>query len=102
MKVVFKNMASRSYSIHAHGVKTETPDVHPTGPGKDRISARREVGDQETLENVYKTLLSNISYLFNFHFVRKRKPVSALDPENEKLIWSQYCQSVHPTLMDFV
>uniref|UniRef100_A0A671YSR9 ferroxidase n=1 Tax=Sparus aurata TaxID=8175 RepID=A0A671YSR9_SPAAU len=34
VKVVFKNMASRSYSIHAHGVKTETPDVHPTGAGE--------------------------------------------------------------------
>lgn len=33
VKVVFKNMASRPYSIHAHGVKTETPDVHQTQPG---------------------------------------------------------------------
>lgn len=32
--IVFKNMASRPYSIHAHGVKTETPDVHQTQPGK--------------------------------------------------------------------
>uniref|UniRef100_A0A1A8FV06 Hephaestin n=1 Tax=Nothobranchius korthausae TaxID=1143690 RepID=A0A1A8FV06_9TELE len=32
--VVFKNMASRPYSIHAHGVKTETPDVHQTQPGE--------------------------------------------------------------------
>uniref|UniRef100_A0A8C9YQD7 ferroxidase n=1 Tax=Sander lucioperca TaxID=283035 RepID=A0A8C9YQD7_SANLU len=32
--VVFKNMASRPYSIHAHGVKTETPDVHLTQPVK--------------------------------------------------------------------
>ncbi|XP_010776344.1 ceruloplasmin [Notothenia coriiceps] len=32
--VVFKNMASRPYSIHAHGVKTETPDVHLTQPGE--------------------------------------------------------------------
>lgn len=31
--VVFKNMASRPYSIHAHGVKTESPDVHQTQPG---------------------------------------------------------------------
>lgn len=31
--VVFKNMASRPYSIHAHGVKTDTPDVHHTKPG---------------------------------------------------------------------
>lgn len=33
VKVVFKNMASRPYSIHAHGVKTETPDIHKTPPG---------------------------------------------------------------------
>lgn len=33
VKVVFKNMASRPYSIHAHGVKTETPDVYQTKPG---------------------------------------------------------------------
>ncbi len=36
VKVVFKNMASRPYSIHAHGVKTETPDVYHTKPGTDR------------------------------------------------------------------
>uniref|UniRef100_A0A4W6F7P2 ferroxidase n=1 Tax=Lates calcarifer TaxID=8187 RepID=A0A4W6F7P2_LATCA len=34
VKVVFKNMASRPYSIHAHGVKTETPDVYHTKPGE--------------------------------------------------------------------
>ncbi|XP_042370206.1 ceruloplasmin [Plectropomus leopardus] len=34
VKVVFKNMASRPYSIHAHGVKTDTPDVHNTQPGE--------------------------------------------------------------------
>uniref|UniRef100_H3CCD3 ferroxidase n=1 Tax=Tetraodon nigroviridis TaxID=99883 RepID=H3CCD3_TETNG len=34
VKVVFKNMASRPYSIHAHGVKTDTPDVHHTKPGE--------------------------------------------------------------------
>lgn len=33
VKVVFKNTASRPYSIHAHGVKTETPDVYQTKPG---------------------------------------------------------------------
>ncbi|XP_034386087.1 ceruloplasmin-like [Cyclopterus lumpus] len=32
--VVFKNMASRPYSIHAHGVKTDNPDVHLTQPGE--------------------------------------------------------------------
>ncbi|XP_053179120.1 ceruloplasmin [Scomber japonicus] len=34
VKVVFKNMATRPYSIHAHGVKTETPDVYHTKPGE--------------------------------------------------------------------
>ncbi|XP_069009150.1 ceruloplasmin isoform X1 [Embiotoca jacksoni] len=34
VKVVFKNMASRPYSIHAHGVKTESPAVHQTQPGE--------------------------------------------------------------------
>lgn len=35
VKVVFKNMATRAYSIHAHGVKTDTPDVYQTKPGTD-------------------------------------------------------------------
>ncbi|XP_074525120.1 ceruloplasmin [Halichoeres trimaculatus] len=34
VKVVFKNMATRPYSIHAHGVKTDTPDVYNTPPGE--------------------------------------------------------------------
>uniref|UniRef100_A0A3Q3VX61 ferroxidase n=1 Tax=Mola mola TaxID=94237 RepID=A0A3Q3VX61_MOLML len=34
VKVVFKNMASRPYSIHAHGVMTDTPDVYHTKPGE--------------------------------------------------------------------
>ncbi|KAM9848846.1 ceruloplasmin [Aulostomus maculatus] len=34
VKVVFKNMASRPYSIHAAGVKTETPEVYQTKPGE--------------------------------------------------------------------
>lgn len=32
--MVFKNMASRPYSIHAHGVKTNNPEVHLTQPGE--------------------------------------------------------------------
>uniref|UniRef100_A0A8C7XH81 ferroxidase n=1 Tax=Oryzias sinensis TaxID=183150 RepID=A0A8C7XH81_9TELE len=37
VKIVFKNMASRPYSIHAHGIKTESPSVQETKavpPGK--------------------------------------------------------------------
>ncbi|XP_055977363.1 ceruloplasmin-like [Sorex fumeus] len=36
VEIVFKNMASRSYSIHAHGVKTNSPTVTPTLPGETR------------------------------------------------------------------
>lgn len=36
VKVVFKNMASRPYSIHANGVKTDAPDVYHTKPGIGR------------------------------------------------------------------
>ena len=38
VKVVFKNMASRPYSIQAHGVKTDTTDVYHTKPGTHRHS----------------------------------------------------------------
>ncbi|XP_019486255.1 PREDICTED: ceruloplasmin isoform X1 [Hipposideros armiger] len=36
VKIVFKNMATRPYSIHAHGVKTESSTVTPTLPGETR------------------------------------------------------------------
>ncbi|KAG7280767.1 hypothetical protein CRUP_037697 [Coryphaenoides rupestris] len=34
VKVVFKNMASRPHSIHAHGVKTENAEIYLTRPGE--------------------------------------------------------------------
>ncbi|KAI1891570.1 hypothetical protein AGOR_G00145150 [Albula goreensis] len=34
VKVVFKNLAKRPYSIHAHGVKTESPEIFETPPGE--------------------------------------------------------------------
>ncbi|TRY54503.1 hypothetical protein DNTS_009213 [Danionella cerebrum] len=34
VKIVFKNMAKRPYSIHAHGVKTDNPQVALTAPGE--------------------------------------------------------------------
>ncbi|XP_027731626.1 ceruloplasmin isoform X1 [Vombatus ursinus] len=37
VKIVFKNMASRPYSIHAHGVKTSNSVVVPTKPGETQI-----------------------------------------------------------------
>ncbi|XP_077622003.1 ceruloplasmin isoform X1 [Crocuta crocuta] len=34
VEIIFKNMATRPYSIHAHGVKTEDSTVTPTLPGE--------------------------------------------------------------------
>ncbi|XP_069892719.1 ceruloplasmin-like [Dipodomys merriami] len=34
VKIIFKNMATRPYSIHAHGVKTQRSTVVPTQPGE--------------------------------------------------------------------
>ncbi|RXM29458.1 Ceruloplasmin [Acipenser ruthenus] len=34
VKIVFKNMANRPYSIHAHGVKTDSAKIHKTEPGE--------------------------------------------------------------------
>ncbi|XP_006895636.1 PREDICTED: ceruloplasmin-like [Elephantulus edwardii] len=36
VKIIFKNMATRPYSIHAHGVKTDSSTVLPTLPGETR------------------------------------------------------------------
>uniref|UniRef100_A0A8C2F410 ferroxidase n=1 Tax=Cyprinus carpio TaxID=7962 RepID=A0A8C2F410_CYPCA len=36
VKIVFKNMAKRPYSIHAHGVKTDSPQVALTHPGETK------------------------------------------------------------------
>lgn len=33
VRIVFKNNASRPYSVHAHGVKTDLPAVAETAPG---------------------------------------------------------------------
>uniref|UniRef100_A0AAY5L6U4 ferroxidase n=1 Tax=Esox lucius TaxID=8010 RepID=A0AAY5L6U4_ESOLU len=34
VNIVFKNMATRPYSIHAHGVKTDLPQIKETKPGE--------------------------------------------------------------------
>uniref|UniRef100_A0A8C2M193 Ceruloplasmin n=1 Tax=Cricetulus griseus TaxID=10029 RepID=A0A8C2M193_CRIGR len=53
IKIVFKNMATRPYSIHAHGVKTESSTVAPTLPGEIRtymwqIPERSGAGAEDT------------------------------------------------------
>ncbi|XP_040610575.1 ceruloplasmin isoform X1 [Mesocricetus auratus] len=53
IRIVFKNMATRPYSIHAHGVKTESSTVVPTLPGETRtyvwqIPERSGAGVEDT------------------------------------------------------
>jgi len=43
VKIVFKNMAKRPYSIHAHGVKTDSPQVAMTKPGKGQDDLTRNL-----------------------------------------------------------
>ncbi|XP_075412020.1 ceruloplasmin isoform X2 [Tenrec ecaudatus] len=52
VKIIFRNMATRSYSIHAHGVKTDSSTVVPTLPGETRtyvwkIPERSGAGTQD-------------------------------------------------------
>lgn len=42
VNIIFKNMATRSYSIHSHGVKTESSTVTPTLPGTHGGGGTRE------------------------------------------------------------
>ncbi|KAL1777716.1 ceruloplasmin isoform X1 [Sigmodon hispidus] len=53
VKIIFKNMATRPYSIHAHGVKTRSSTVVPTLPGETRtyiwqIPERSGAGTEDT------------------------------------------------------
>lgn len=57
VKVVFKNLAKRPYSIHAHGVKTDSPQVTPTQPGTKTLCC---IYIDRVL---YKGLHNYISYL---------------------------------------
>ncbi|XP_049723444.1 ceruloplasmin isoform X1 [Elephas maximus indicus] len=53
VNIIFRNMAMRPYSIHAHGVKTSSSTVTPTLPGETRtyvweIPERSGAGQEDT------------------------------------------------------
>uniref|UniRef100_A0A5F4VR85 Ceruloplasmin n=1 Tax=Callithrix jacchus TaxID=9483 RepID=A0A5F4VR85_CALJA len=53
VNIIFKNMATRPYSIHAHGVQTESSTVIPTLPGETRtyvwkIPERSGAGEEDS------------------------------------------------------
>ncbi|XP_029472373.1 ceruloplasmin isoform X2 [Rhinatrema bivittatum] len=67
IKIVLKNMANRSYSIHAHGVKTNSPTVAETMPGNTetyiwKIPDRSGpgVGDSSCVTWVYYSTVDQI------------------------------------------
>ncbi|NXY47037.1 CERU protein, partial [Ceuthmochares aereus] len=94
IRIVFKNLASRPYSIHAHGVKTDSSVVPITNPGETKtyiwkIPARSspEAGDShcipwayhstvDIIKDTYSGLIGtlvvcNKHYLPSFHIKKK-------------------------------
>ncbi|XP_043730122.1 ceruloplasmin isoform X1 [Cervus elaphus] len=72
VKIIFKNMATRPYSIHAHGVKTESSTVTPTAPGETRtyiwkIPERSGAGinDSPCIPWVYYSTVDRVKDLFS-------------------------------------
>lgn len=72
VKIVFKNMASRPYSIHAHGVKTDSPVVTPTLPGETRTyiweipeSSGAEREDSGCIPWVYYSTVDQVKDLYS-------------------------------------
>lgn len=69
VKVVFKNMATRPYSIHAHGVKTENPSVHQTQPGTEMPRNNRSGWNKGTQS------INNFSHCGTFLWLQQNKCV---------------------------
>nr|XP_003476593.3 ceruloplasmin isoform X1 [Cavia porcellus] len=72
VKIVFKNMATRPYSIHAHGVKTDDPKVPETLPGETRtyiwqIPERSGAGPQDLacIPWVYYSTVDQVKDLYS-------------------------------------
>nr|XP_020013931.1 ceruloplasmin [Castor canadensis] len=72
VKIIFKNKATRPYSIHAHGVKTESPTVAPTLPGEVRtyvwqIPERSGAGleDSACIPWVYYSTVDQVKDLYS-------------------------------------
>uniref|UniRef100_A0A8D0U5R6 ferroxidase n=1 Tax=Sus scrofa TaxID=9823 RepID=A0A8D0U5R6_PIG len=72
VNIVFKNTATRPYSIHAHGVKTESPTVIPTVPGETRtyvwkIPERSGAGidDSPCIPWVYYSTVDQVKDLYS-------------------------------------
>ncbi|KAK2508625.1 hypothetical protein MC885_019175 [Smutsia gigantea] len=72
VNIIFKNMATRSYSIHSHGVKTESSTVTPTLPGETRtyiwkIPERSGAGieDSACIPWVYYSTVDQVKDLYS-------------------------------------
>lgn len=96
VKIIFKNMATRSYSIHAHGVKTESATVSPTLPGETRtyiwkISERSAAGmeDSACIPWVYYSTVDQVKDLYSGligplivcrkHYLKTFNPIKKLE-----------------------
>nr|KAF6381582.1 hypothetical protein mPipKuh1_003208 [Pipistrellus kuhlii] len=94
--IIFKNMATRPYSIHAHGVKTESATVTPTFPGEthtyiwkipERSGAGRE--DSACIPWAYYSTVDQVKDLYSGligplivcrrHFLKVYNPIKKLE-----------------------
>ncbi|XP_028928280.1 ceruloplasmin isoform X1 [Ornithorhynchus anatinus] len=72
VKIIFKNLASRPYSIHAHGVKTESPTVIPAQPGETRTyiwnipeRSGAGIGDSACIPWLYYSTVDRVKDLYS-------------------------------------
>ncbi|XP_062069237.1 ceruloplasmin isoform X2 [Lepus europaeus] len=96
VKIIFKNMATRPYSIHAHGVKTESSTVTPTLPGETRtyiwqIPERSGAGTEDLpcIPWVYYSTVDQVKDLYSGligplivcrrHYIKVFNPIKKLE-----------------------
>ncbi|XP_054838240.1 ceruloplasmin isoform X2 [Eublepharis macularius] len=72
IRIVFKNKASKSYSVHAHGVKTDSPTVVETSPGemteyiwKLPVRSGPQKGDSQCIPWVYYSTVDKVKDLYS-------------------------------------
>ncbi|KAI4578893.1 hypothetical protein MJG53_000771 [Ovis ammon polii x Ovis aries] len=96
VNIIFKNMATRPYSIHAHGVKTESSTVTPTAPGETRTyiwkipeRSGAGMGDSPCIPWVYYSTVDRVKDLFSGligplivcrkHYLKVSNPIKKLE-----------------------
>ncbi|XP_060098309.1 ceruloplasmin isoform X1 [Heteronotia binoei] len=92
VRIVFKNNASRPYSIHAHGVKTDSPAVMATAPGakseyiwKILVRSGPQESDSQCIPWAYYSTVDKVKDLYSgligTLLVCRKQPLPTLPPQ---------------------